>query len=76
LNSAGILNTLRNGGNVLIAVDTAGRVLELAHMLDQLWRSKESGLHPYSLALLNNLAFNVIEFAKSQVKIYESGWIS
>ncbi|XP_022244624.1 cleavage and polyadenylation specificity factor subunit 2-like isoform X3 [Limulus polyphemus] len=28
-----ILQTLRNSGNVLIAVDTAGRVLELAHML-------------------------------------------
>lgn len=51
---------------MLIAVDTAGRVLELAHMLDQL-SGKESGLHPYSLALVNNLAYNVIEFAKSQV---------
>jgi Cft2 family RNA processing exonuclease len=53
----------------LIAVDTAGRVLELAHMLDQLWRSKESGLSPYSVALLNNLSYNVIEFAKSQVGV-------
>jgi len=35
-----ILQTLRSGGNVLIAVDTAGRVLELAHMLEQLWRNK------------------------------------
>ncbi len=31
--TANILQTLRSGGNVLIAVDTAGRVLELAHML-------------------------------------------
>lgn len=30
---ANVLQTLRNNGNVLIAVDTAGRVLELAHMM-------------------------------------------
>ncbi|KAJ8925407.1 hypothetical protein NQ315_009239 [Exocentrus adspersus] len=63
-----ILQTLRNNGNVLIAVDTAGRVLELAHMLDQLWRNKESGLLAYSLALLNNVSYNVVEFAKSQIE--------
>ncbi|CAD6231676.1 GSCOCG00001529001-RA-CDS [Cotesia congregata] len=50
-----ILQTLRGGGNVLIGVDTAGRVLELAHMLDQLWRNKESGLLAYSLALFTNV---------------------
>lgn len=65
---ANILQTLRNNGNVLIAVDTAGRVLELAHMLDQLWRNKESGLLAYSLALLNNVSYNVVEFAKSQIE--------
>ncbi|CAH0550597.1 unnamed protein product [Brassicogethes aeneus] len=63
-----ILQTLRNNGNVLIAVDTAGRVLELAHMLDQLWRNKESGLLAYSLALCNNVSYNVVEFAKSQIE--------
>ena len=35
-----ILSTLRNSGNVLVCVDTAGRVLELAHMVDQLWSNK------------------------------------
>lgn len=49
-------------------MDTAGRVLELAHMLDQLWRNKESGLLAYSLALLNNVSYNVVEFAKSQIE--------
>lgn len=63
-----ILQTVRNNGNVLIAVDTAGRVLELAHMLDQLWKNRESGLMAYSLALLNNFSYNVIEFAKSQIE--------
>uniref|UniRef100_A0A2R5LLA6 Cleavage and polyadenylation specificity factor subunit 2 n=2 Tax=Ornithodoros turicata TaxID=34597 RepID=A0A2R5LLA6_9ACAR len=63
-----ILQTLRNGGNVLVSVDTAGRVLELAHMLEQLWRNHDSGLMAYSLALLNNVSYNVVEFAKSQVE--------
>lgn len=62
-----ILTTLRGSGNVLVCVDTAGRVLELAHMVDQLWSNKDSGLLAYSLALLNNVAFNVVEFAKSQI---------
>ncbi|KAF8770815.1 Cleavage and polyadenylation specificity like protein [Argiope bruennichi] len=62
-----VLQTLRNSGNVLIAVDTAGRVLELAHMMDQIWRSQDSGLMSYSLALLNNVSYNVVEFAKSQL---------
>lgn len=34
---------------------------------DQMWRNQESGLMAYSLALLNNVAYNVVEFAKSQV---------
>lgn len=63
-----ILKTMRADGNVMIAVDTAGRMLELAQLLDQMWRSSESGLTPYSLALLNNVSFNVVEFAKSQVE--------
>lgn len=95
--TANILNTLRRGGNILIAVDTAGRVLELSQLLvcvynvtclfvfsrssymyikqlfifispkDQMWRNQESGLCAYHLALLNNVSYNVVEFAKSQV---------
>lgn len=63
-----IFQTLRNNGNVLIAVDTAGRVLELSQLLDQMWRSQVSGLTAYSLAMLNNVSYNVVEFAKSQVE--------
>ena len=32
-----------------------------------MWRNPDSGLTTYSLALLNNVSFNVVEFAKSQV---------
>ncbi|XP_050665942.1 probable cleavage and polyadenylation specificity factor subunit 2 [Leptidea sinapis] len=63
-----ILTTLRGGGSVLVCTDTAGRVLELSHMLDQLWRNKDSGLVAYSLLLLSNVSYNVVEFAKSQIE--------
>ncbi|XP_047136980.1 cleavage and polyadenylation specificity factor subunit 2 isoform X1 [Hydra vulgaris] len=63
-----ILSALRQDGNVLLAVDTAGRILELMQLLDQMWSAKESGLSVYSLALLNNVSYNVVEFAKSQVE--------
>ena len=36
-----------------------------------MWRNQESGLMAYSLALLNNVAYNVVEFAKSQVNYLE-----
>lgn len=68
--SACILTTLRVKGNVLIAIDTAGRVLELMHMLDQLWCNKESGLGVYSLVFLTNVSYNTVEFAKSQVRLF------
>lgn len=32
-----LLSTIRDGGDVMIVIDTAGRVLEIAHLLDQLW---------------------------------------
>ncbi|GAU88227.1 hypothetical protein RvY_00967 [Ramazzottius varieornatus] len=63
-----ILQTLRAEGDVLIAIDTAGRVLELAYMLDQLWQNKESGLSNFGVCILNNVAYNAIEFAKSQIE--------
>ncbi|CAH8455443.1 unnamed protein product [Schistosoma margrebowiei] len=63
-----ILKSLRRGGNVLIAVDTAGRCLEVAHFLEQCWLNQESGLMAYGLAMLNYVALNVVDFAKSMVE--------
>jgi cleavage and polyadenylation specificity factor subunit 2 len=63
-----ILKTLRSDGNVLICTDTAGRVLELAHWFEQLWRNEESILSSYSVAMLNNVSTSVIDLAKSQVE--------
>lgn len=62
-----ILETLRGGGNILIPCDTAGRVLEIAYMLDQIWRSKEYGLSAYSLALVSHVAVKMIDIAMSTV---------
>jgi hypothetical protein len=48
------------------------------YLQDQMWRNSESGLSPYSLALLNNVSFNVVEFAKSQVvscSVYNNTYI-
>jgi cleavage and polyadenylation specificity factor subunit 2 len=63
-----ILKTLRNDGNILICTDTAGRILELAHFLDSIWKNENSGLFAYTIALLNNVSISVIDFAKSQVE--------
>eukprot|EP01135_Chromosphaera_perkinsii_P000762 Nk52_evm50s151 gene=Nk52_evmTU50s151 len=64
-----ILTTVRDGGNVLLPVDTAGRVLELCQLFDHIWGSKAGqGLSAYPLILLNNVSYNVIEFAKSQLE--------
>lgn len=63
-----IQKTLRNDGNVLVCIDTAGRVLELAFFLEMLWKNENSGLSQYSIALLNYVSTSVIECAKSQVE--------
>ena len=56
-----MLETVRAGGNVLLPIDTAGRVLELMLMLDQEWRDKQLG--QYKLVLLHHMAHNVCDCA-------------
>jgi len=63
-----IIETLRGGGNILIACDTAGRVLEIAHMLDNFWRRKDNGVSAYSLALVNNVAAKMIDITMSTIE--------
>lgn len=63
-----LLETLQQGGNVLIACDTAGRVLELCFMLDKLWNNKELGFPAYSLALVNSVSSKMIDIAKSTIE--------
>lgn len=63
-----IVSSIRKDGNVLVCVDTAGRCLELAYMLDTAWKDHKLGLMQANLVLLNSVATHVIEFAKSQVE--------
>lgn len=65
---AQLQETCRNGGNVLVATDTGGRVLEMTHMLEQMWSTRESGLSAYSLAILSNTGYHVIHFAKQMIE--------
>ncbi|KAK7074959.1 cleavage and polyadenylation specificity factor subunit 2 [Halocaridina rubra] len=65
---AQLQETCRNGGNVLIATDTGGRVLEMTHMLEDMWNTRESGLAAYSLAILSNTGYHVIHFAKQMIE--------
>jgi cleavage and polyadenylation specificity factor subunit 2 len=60
-----LITTLRSGGDALVVIDTAGRVLELSYMLDQLFANRESGLTMYNLVLLNHVASSVVDSAKS-----------
>ncbi|XP_045595485.1 probable cleavage and polyadenylation specificity factor subunit 2 [Procambarus clarkii] len=65
---AQLQETCRAGGNVLIATDTGGRVLEMTHMLEQMWSTRESGLSAYSLCILSNTGYHVIHFAKQMIE--------
>jgi len=60
-----ILAALRADGNVLLPVDSAGRALELLLFLDQYWTEKRM---VYPLVFLSSQAYNIMEFAKSQLE--------
>eukprot|EP01102_Stenamoeba_stenopodia_P012340 TRINITY_DN3882_c0_g1_i1.p1 TRINITY_DN3882_c0_g1~~TRINITY_DN3882_c0_g1_i1.p1 ORF type:complete len:787 (-),score=164.62 TRINITY_DN3882_c0_g1_i1:39-2354(-) len=62
-----IMERLRAGGDVLLPVDTAGRVLELMLILSNYWTKNR--LHTnYKLAFLSNFAYNAVDFARSQLE--------
>ncbi len=61
-----VMATMRRGGNVLMPTDTAGRTLELLLLLKNHWTKNRLG--SYKLVLLHNMAFNTVEFARSQLE--------
>ncbi|KAF1750887.1 hypothetical protein GCK72_017438 [Caenorhabditis remanei] len=63
-----ILRTVRQKGDCMIVIDTAGRVLELAYLLDQLWGNADAGLSTYNLVMMSHVASSVVQFAKSQLE--------
>ena len=60
-----IMATLRNDGSVLMPVDTAGRILELLLLLEKHWAQNRLS---YPLAMLTPVAYNTLEFAKTQLE--------
>ncbi|KAI3939514.1 hypothetical protein MKW92_034065 [Papaver armeniacum] len=57
-----IKNTLEGGGNILLPVDTAGRVLELLLVMEQYWALNHL---PYPIYFLTYVSSSTIEYAKS-----------
>ena len=67
---ASINSTLKGGGSVLIPVDSALRVLELAFVIDSGWNEniKSSLNHPVKAYLLTNQSYRTLEFAKGMLE--------
>ncbi|CAL2045573.1 unnamed protein product [Caenorhabditis brenneri] len=63
-----ILRTVRQKGDCMVVIDTAGRVLEIAYLLDQLWSNADAGLSTYNLVMMSHVASSVVQFAKSQLE--------
>lgn len=57
-----ISKTLETGGNVLLPVDTAGRVFELLLILEQHWAQKSFG---YPIFFLTYVSSSTIDYVKS-----------
>lgn len=62
-----VLSVLRRDGNVLLPVDTSGRVLELVLLLDRLWERQRLA-SAYNLCWLGPMVTNTIDFARSQLE--------
>ncbi|TKR72525.1 hypothetical protein L596_019958 [Steinernema carpocapsae] len=63
-----LLGTVREGGDVMLVIDTAGRMLEIANLLDQLWQNIDAGLMHYNLVMLSSVASSVVEYSKSLIE--------
>lgn len=65
-----INSTLKSGGSVLVPVDSALRVLELAFVIDSGWNEniKSPLNHPVKAYLLTNQSYRTLEFAKGMLE--------
>jgi cleavage and polyadenylation specificity factor subunit 2 len=62
-----VLNILRRDGNVLLPIDASGRALELLLVFQRCWeRQRLAG--SYNLVWMGNMAFNTLDFARSQLE--------
>ena len=62
-----ILSVLRRDGNVLLPVDTSGRVLELLLLLHYEWEQQRY-MNVYNLIYFAPMCHNVLDYAKSQLE--------
>ena len=62
-----VRDTLRRGGNVLLPVDTAGRVLELIILLEEFWQSEPELARAHPLFLCGREAHQMLEIAANNV---------
>ncbi|KDO26595.1 hypothetical protein SPRG_07999 [Saprolegnia parasitica CBS 223.65] len=60
-----VVNTLRRGGDVLIPCDSAGRVLEVLHVLDQYWIKLKL---KYPIALLHTMSYYAPKAAQAMLE--------
>ena len=65
-----INSTIKAGGSILIPVDSALRVLELAFVLDSGWNEfiKSSSSHPPKAYILTHQSYRTLEFAKGMLE--------
>ncbi|KAG2388686.1 hypothetical protein C9374_000125 [Naegleria lovaniensis] len=63
-----VVEALKRDGNVLMPVETAGRVLELMLILEEEWKRKPDQLGNFELILLTNVAYRTIDFAAHQLE--------
>jgi cleavage and polyadenylation specificity factor subunit 2 len=61
-----VMEALRNGGNVLIPCETAGRTLEILLILHRYWIDNKLGID--HLVLLSHMSNNILEFARCQLE--------
>ena len=61
-----VMRTLRNEGNVLIPCESAAKTLDIIKVLGDEWERNNLGV--YHLVFLSHMAYNVLEFARSQLE--------
>ena len=62
-----VRDVLRRGGNVLLPVDSAGRVLELVILLEEFWQSEPELARAHPLFLCGQEAHRMLEMAANNV---------
>lgn len=62
-----IVQTVKRGGNALVPVDTAGRVIELAVLMEMAWE-KNTTLRECPLVFLHALSVRTFDFARSMIE--------